>query len=130
MNIKELQIGNWVRHNGKAKRVHCIDFRNDGVCFDEDPYEFYDCERVEPVAITTDILARNGFTEEIRDECFGWWTCDGVTLEYTGDSRHYDGYWGFSANSDDSDVCLIVMHNVHQLQNALKLCGFDQDINL
>lgn len=111
-------IGDWV-YGTKLKRYGKVDRLEHDV---ED-------DAVEPIPLTEEILEKNGFVLK-RDDRFGWYVCDGITLEYTGDSKHYDAYWAFTCGNKDCDVCLIVIRYVHELQHALRLCKIDKKIEL
>lgn len=131
MNIKELQIGNWVQHNGKAKRVCCVDARMDGVCFDDDEFIFYDGERVEPIAIDPAILTSNNVTREERGNVLKHPT---YPLEKWLVHTTFRDTWlwfnGYSQEWHLHDCNGQPLKYVHQLQNALQLCRIDKDINL
>jgi hypothetical protein len=118
MRTKELMIGDWVYGKEKNKYGRVDKLEHD-----------VEDDTVEPIPITEEILKKNGFLLK-RDEIFGWYFCGDVSLEYTADGRHDDAYWAFTCGNKDNDVCLIVMHYVHELQHALRLCKIDKEIEL
>lgn len=59
MDIKKLQIGNWLMHNGKAKQIIEIDARGDSVIFSDDWTISVDLSHCQPIKLTEDAAESN-----------------------------------------------------------------------
>lgn len=131
MNIKELQIGNWVTAHNRSQRIMCIDIRCDAVCFESDQTVFTDAPFVEPIKITPAILCHNGISIEERGEVLKH---KSYPLEKWLIHTTFKDTWlwfnGYSQQWHLHDCNGQQIEYVHQLQNALQLCKIDKEIIL
>ena len=143
LTAQDLQIGDWVVYNGDVEycypiKVEGMDIATDSlITTDRDDVGF---DGVWPIPITPEILEKNGFEkilDEDNTECYRYYNsaADGyikITL-YDG----LDGDWGIGIeNYEKSDGNHIVYRNdliflnVHQLQQAMRLCKIRKEIEL
>ena len=140
MDAKVLMIGDWVHvpHNGNATHYgKVVSLLSSGAV----EVELLDgrkalCSSVEPIPLTEEILEKNGFEVYKQDftsntvykfGCFDFieydaqykWFNIGTLCEYKN--------LGFPYMYIHS---LMKIHNVHQLQHALRLCGVEHEIKL
>lgn len=138
INIKELSIGNYVLHLGAAKKVGEIISFTEIVLFQEKYYGLYSnrvsINEIEPVPLTPEILEKNGFEFH---SFMSDYPADYVIAvgEYNIRVNHLDdeNVWCFTIHSDNENIRIIHQFNilfVHQLQNALTLCGINKEIEL
>lgn len=142
IDVKELSIGNWVNYRpgwkdeetgqivhesgtGFPVKIEMIYFcRGEGLVQYNDgqnggieacDYELF------PIEITPAILEKNGFIWDAKIQLHVW-KYDGyyVSCDILGKTRIYVG----------NDYVLGQSFYVHQLQNALTLCGIDKEIEL
>ena len=106
MEINELMIGNWVIGcSGEPFKIGIID------------PDFLYWDEIKPIPLTTEILEKNGFIKESRD-CFDnplqyCVLVDGLWIDISGEN-YFEGK----------------LEYVHQLQNALRICGIKKEIEL
>jgi len=131
INIKELSIGNWVKFPyGIDKIVDLPYVEGRGVCasFAASATLFpVSVKDLEPIEITPEILEKNGFYEDK----------DGV---YSDDNSYLIPMYsnGFDAGTWETHIEPTegigdfsgTLKYVHQLQNALALCGIDKKFEL
>lgn len=131
MKLQELSIGNWVynKHHGKAIQITPFDFfthtHRDGEQYLIRNPNLISGKDFEPIPITPEILEENGWVEmgeslyscSYKDAEFGVQLLDMINM---------DDYWDLSIN----DLFVIEIKHIHQLQNALTLCGVDKEIKL
>ena len=119
MKANELMIGDWVfnTHNRKPEQVQEI--RERMVMLDYN--DLYEYDEIEPIPLTAEILAQNGFSKS----------------RLMGEQRHFTYYLGPSLSMlaiYDADFSVHIgdgaryVKNVHQLQHILKDCGIDKEI--
>ena len=131
MNIKELQIGNWVAYYDSHSRICCIDARFNNVILDFDKTYCIDAPYIKPIAIAPAILLHNKITREERGEVLKHPT---YPLEKWLIHTTFRDTWlwfnGYSQEWHLHDCNGQPLKYVHQLQNALQLNGINKDINL
>lgn len=122
MKATELMIGNWVIVYEKAMPVKA---RVEGVfgrgAMVLGHVRSADHGFMEPIPLTQEILEKNGF------ECRGAWCLPGedLGLRQDGDS------WGLLSYYVEYDALAFChIKYVHELQNALSLCGIEHDFKL
>lgn len=147
IDIKELNIGNYLRvakeglciKKGTIIKINGIDAENKFIkkglvgaisChpLDEDQLDGgIWLAYLDPIEITPEILEKNG--------CFYpkgsmWMKLDNPYRELWI-CKHTDGtYWLYSSGDCDKDENFAEIRYVHQLQNALTLCGISKEIKL
>lgn len=127
IDIKELSVGNWVynKHHGKAIQITPFDFFThthiDGMQYLIENPNLVSGKDFEPIPITPEILEKNGFIWDAKIQLYVW-KYDGyyVSCDLHGKTRIYVG----------NDYILGLPLYVHQLQNALTLCGINKEIEL
>lgn len=118
MKANELMIGDWVKCGRRYMKVTQL-------------AEDMDCDDIEPIPLTPDILEKNGF-ENIGDDTYQleekpcWFWVDFFNhqygCEYDTSTHEYE--------DDEHRLKLYGIPSVHQLQHALRLCGIDKTIEL
>lgn len=113
MKANELMIGDWVKLSkgnwSENRQVGLIDIE----MIAESVY------LAEPIPLTAEILEKNGFVYNAIPFVDGWEQF-GLTLYRGGNGYRIDC---------GINVSLIIDY-VHQLQNALRLCGIEKEIKL
>lgn len=129
MEVKDLMIGDWVSYRGIFNRIAPADFNS---------YHKIWMEEIEPIPLTPEILEKNGFiytdphlSTLSEDKVWQIENTDMqvlIELEAQTDENlieYYIGNFLCGANS-----CTLYFTYVHQLQQALRLCGIDKEIVL
>lgn len=127
-SIKGLQIGNWVLHNNKPRKIRGIfttDFK--GMCIeevyldvkeDDEQYQVI-IDDIQPIPLTKRILRKNGFERK----CIGAYTYDGFPLYISIGEPHI-------MNDEDLWKPELSLQYVHELQNVISLLKIKQEIKL
>ena len=121
MKKEDLMVGDLVynTHNRKAEQVAEI---GSGLVM-LDYNDLYEYEEIEPIPLTAEILAQNGFSKS----------------RLMGEQRHFTYYLGPSLSMlaiYDADFSVHIgdgaryVKNVHQLQHILKVCGIKKEIKI
>ena len=119
MKANELMIGDWVLDKEVSdKPVQVVQINDKNVHYKRgNGYISAGFECLDPVPLTADILELNGFSDNyINDDlCYAMACGDIIGI-------HINGKGG----------CMEEMYftNVHELQHAMRLCGFDNEIKL
>ena len=120
MNSKELMIGDWVLLNGNPLKIQAIDSlgaeivaNGDLFCIKEDRWA-YTADKIDSIPLTPEILEKNGWNHSNR-----------LMITRIDDN---DFYWseelGGILYKNQYNMCNCKY--VHNLQHALRLCGFDE----
>ena len=139
LDYKSIMIGDWVynAHNRKNEMVQEI--REKFVMLDYN--DLYECDEIEPIPLTSEILVRNGFVLNRESPLLKEYIC---ALGDSPDNNLFVSIYGksLSDNRDFVKVCYCPLGTsemidvniqhcaVHQLQHALRLCGIDKTIKL
>lgn len=128
MKTTELMIGDWVYFNcfdGSKIIVKITAINNNnGLVYGVSEYGSHWCniDKVEPITLTLEILEKNGF--ELRD---------GFLYHRIDDKpHHYDfklrngGVFSSEGYTLECGIYHLTIRYVHELQNALRLCGLDE----
>lgn len=141
IDIKELSVGNWVynKHHGRAIQITPFDFfththKEEKQCFAGNP-NIVSGKDFEPIAITPEILEKNGFEKrefinEVNCKEEYWIYCnDYYSLVI---SEINDGLYKVEHHIEEliNLIERLYISYVHQLQNALTLCGIEKEIEL
>ena len=131
INIKELSIGNWIRNtNGNIGKVIGITEQGEVIVRYSENSTCYSEPRVlESVEITPEILEKNGWEVRVSDiKPKKWiaffWENASITHDFVDEDKMFAIIY-----SDEGEMRLEIRY-VHQLQNALTLCGIDKEIEL
>ena len=126
INIKELAVGNWVRFPYGIDKIDelCM-WANYAAPATNRPVHVL---RLEPIEITLEILEKNGWrlgkyssaTLEIENKI--------VVLEFYESGTQLRIF--NRAVDEGLQILDIRISGIHQLQNALTLCGIDKEIEL
>lgn len=130
MKANELMIGDFLRYKqdfphthlqGKLVKVCGIDGRVDVRTIDDGI--FHDSEHpdwLEPIPITPEILEKNGFgDEEMSDDNYG----NEIQIDLSLDEWTHEEETGAIISGYGKKI-----KYVHELQNALRLCGIEKEI--
>lgn len=126
INIKELAVGNWVRFpHGIDKIDELCMWANSAATATNRPVS---AENLEPIEITPEILEKNGWrlgkyssaTLEIENKI--------VVLEFYESGTQLRIF--NRAVDEGLQILDIRISGIHQLQNALTLCGINKEIEL
>lgn len=135
MKANELMVGNWVLWKNKKVQIARVSgivysFGHIDVtlahCNDDNLLETHDIKSVSPIPLTSDVLEKNGFKKEgrwfiIEDDYYD------VSIKEITDSIWRVKYCNTEFSAFD---CVLHVAFVHQLQNALRLCGIEKEIEL
>ena len=117
LNCKSLMIGDWVTGKKWRENPFQITRINDGGKFvygktaTSTVGPFF-LDELEPIPLTREILEMNGFTENYRyDDLSYIQSCSAVT--------------GTHINGENGEMEEMYFKYVHEVQNALRLCGLD-----
>lgn len=144
INIKELSVGNWVKFpHGIDKIVDLPYVEGKGMCasFAASATLFpVSVEELEPIPITPEILKKNGFGNDFYvDEAvadYHFVRLEGYSLHIKELQQGGDDalvtYCNGSVNIAtelNGEINKEILY-IHQLQNALTLCGINKEIKL
>jgi len=110
MKANELMIGDWVCH---CKRKH-EPMRITNLAED---FTDKDMEGIEPIPLTPEILEKNGFSENYREDDLSY-------AQSCGDVIGIHIFWKGGIMDE------MYFKYVHELQHAFKLCGIEKEIVL
>ena len=125
MKIYELQIGNWVYDGNSIAQVTGITC--DGI-IETTHNQSSNIEIIRPIPLSAEILEKNGLEKDNHDRLYGEYFDEDENreLEITVDDKTGEIWWSY--NWDEYRI--IRLRYVHELQNALKLCGIEKEIVL
>ena len=126
IDIKELSVGNWVKFpHGIDKIDELCRWANSAATATNRPVS---AENLEPIEITPEILEKNG------------WKFHAAMSDYVLAEDYYsiiinevtDGLYRFKIFGEEIINITEIIHAsyIHQLQNALTLCGINKEIKL
>lgn len=131
MKANELMLGDWVVYRGDTEytspvRIEGMDILIGAlITEDRDDVGF---DGIEPIPLTAEILEKNGFRhgDGIEKRWYNMKIEDKKVTLYQSNTFYSlkidEGIWPKLNN--------IYIHFVHQLQNALRLCGIEKEIEL
>ena len=87
-------------------------------------------EEVHPIPLDTRQLEKNGWKLNGEDAKFapGTWTGGGLMLEQEPDGDGFRIVVTSDYDDEDTNRTPFVLHYLHELQNALRLCGIEKEI--
>lgn len=113
IDIKELRIGSHFLLDGKPKKVIQIGY--DMVVVDDNrPFNPCHVKEIDPIPLTIELLDKQNYDE---DEIV-WWEI--------GDYFHFEFIKGDSYNLEGYEI-QVNLRYVHELQNALVMCGIEKE---
>jgi len=122
MKATELMIGDWIMADGVPAQILSLGSKGATITGGLDKACYYD--NMQPIPLTPEILEKNGFVyADLPFEDF----YEGYGLHIHG-GNYADGHsnWYIICGIN---VSMNVTH-VHELQQALRLCGIDKEIVL
>lgn len=130
LKIRDLSIGDWVKAGGEPAKVLQLGIvgRNKAKGLSGQMYGFLTSSEIEPIPITPKILEKNGF--EKNSECC--WRNSAIQCSCL---RYGSKYWDMRINGRNrayrpTRITIDNILHIHELQNALRLAGLDEDIEL
>lgn len=133
MNIKELNIGDFVKYNGEP--VIIVGLLSDGmVTLGVSEYLNLTCgvSRLTPIPLTPEILEKSGFTQLEPSVNYDWWCLDDKDKFLVGFG--FGKEEGYTATGWDFDTVGSCDYKrpigVHELQNLLRLAGIDLELKI
>lgn len=145
MKVNELMVGDWVQHtdpvhNGEKFVIEGLrvlrDVLGGELCLIREKYCETTAIMVKPIPLTVEILERNGFYPDSETSSIRHSGCTVYTMyEDNGDSvvsiDFKDGRFGLTEVYGCNGVMTRkYIKYVHELQHALRLCGFKKEIEL
>lgn len=129
MRASDLMIGDWVVYNGDVEyidpiRIEGMDIATDMlITSDREDVGF---DGVEPIPLTTEILKKNGFVKDEKDDNMYYWNWSVID-----DCISYDKETSKVRIFSVSGLTFVkILQYVHELQHALRLCGIEKEIEL
>lgn len=140
MKVNELMIGDWVLINEVPKKIQAVDGVDDEIMADDEMYclaedRYHSEDNVTGIPITPEILEKNGMkpfeVDRLRDKHSSakWWSKGGDFFVKQYNFKHNDYEPTYSVGGNYHSL-IIGLKYVHELQNALSLCGIEHDIKL
>lgn len=132
MNVKELQIGDYVNYRGQIIKVTSLYDKggSNEVGWSDKESVWVNADHIEPVKITSEILEKNGFGKCKGNE-FLFFKKEGGKLLYQVLWSAEDLYLEIASyKSRTGEFNRMGVEFVHQLLHALRLCGIDKEIEL
>ena len=148
MKITELQIGDWVfnTHNRKPEQVQEI--RERMVMLDYN--DLYDYDEIEPIELTEELLLANGFEFTEADKLFNVRRSMCHLSRMSGEYKYVNktrkgclidcaivGYSDLHKQwqivqmfGKDMSIDAGNVNSVHELQQAMRLCGIEKEIKI
>ena len=135
MKVEEIQIGDWVQNplgwRAQVRGIRRIQAITDEfewrvkIGLNDDTFTDLSLGEIKPIQLTTEILEKNGFRKLVT---YGTekWLCNNFRLNV----YNSEGTWRFCADTNRNEDSVIYIRFVHELQNALQLCGIEKTIEL
>lgn len=138
MKATELMIDDWVLHDGEPYQIRQLGIY--GVNRDGEDYPavcvgkpkgiglIIERNEIEPIPLTPEILEQNGFVKQAYD---GWLISENNgrrLIEYRTD--YFDGLLRIDYAEEPFSKISIKLKYVHELQQALRLCGINKEITI
>ena len=139
MKATDIQIGDWLRSryqdikgdevviHFRVSQIRKLEVTGSVYVWSDENGNMGDTDNnVEPIPITPEILEQSGFRHDsIRYGYHGPCDCFRIPLKSGFFIEGYkDGYYQIT------DHCLMRFQYVHELQNALRLCGIEKEITI
>lgn len=137
VNSNELMRGNWIFYRGQFNafpfRVEQVTKKKVGYHAEPGENRMYYLrlnEEVQPIPLTAELLEWNGWKLNGEDAKFapGTWTGGGLMLEQEPDGDGFRIVVTSDYDDEDTNRTPFVLHYLHELQNALCLCGIEKEI--
>ena len=119
MKANELMINDWVRVKRTQKIVKVKEIKQSCIYTEDNGYEY---NEIEPIPLTKEILEKNGWK---KLETAYWWRGGGIPILLD----MYDERYGWCLSIERNHIPFDCKY-VHQLQQAMSLCGITKEIEL
>ena len=128
LKIRDLSVGDWVKIDIYPTPYKIIDLSSRGYVWLLGRNRVAPIRVIEPIPITPKILEKNGF--EKNSECC--WRNSAIQCSCL---RYGSKYWDMRINGRNrayrpTRITIDNILHIHELQNALRLAGLDEDIEL
>ena len=150
MEVKELQIGDYVNYRGQIIKVTSLYDKggSNEIGWSDKESVWVNGRCIEPIPLTPEILEKNGFIKDadkdnrLTDvyhllvptgfERKSFTIQVSLYREPIGDVSTLVKCWGWVPpyNGGMNDIHLCTVKYVHQLQHALRLCGIEKELEL
>lgn len=132
MKATDLMIGDWVCYDGDEN--HECPVRIDAINTEEAGVEGDYNDIWEPIPLTAEMLDKNGFErrKETRVDCYDLRQDKASVYLEIKDRIEHEWLCVIGRHYPTSWRCRLELrvHEVHELQHALRLCGIDKEIVL
>lgn len=120
MDARQLMIGDKLKTVFYQKIVTVKEIKQNCIYTEDNGYEY---NEIEPIPLTAELLEKNGF---VYRKAFHLWLLVGSIFALDNDS------WWRSVKDGELHVTFggFPLKYVHELQNALRLCGIDKEIEI
>lgn len=113
MRNNELMVGDWVFYGEKPVRILQLS-------------EGKDYKEIHPIPLTPEILEKNGFSQDpLNGHVFIFHEKSGEVIYY-----EYGPKYGLTIDNQLATIQDLKIKHVHELQQALRLCGIKKEIEL
>lgn len=125
MKANELMIGDWVYDGNSIAQVTGITC--DGI-IETTHNQSSNIEIIRPIPLTIEILEKNGLEKDNHGRLNSEYFDEDVNscLEISVDDKTGEIWWSYNWD----EYWIIRLRYVHELQNALRLCGIEKEIVL
>jgi len=133
MNVKSLQIGDYVNYRGQIIKVTSLYDKggSNEVGWSDKESVWVNAYNVEPIPLTTEILEKNGFEKQFGNFIYEN-DDENLMIEFYPKNINYTN--GCYDYIDIEKGCVTItempIEFVHELQHALRLCGIDKEFEL
>ena len=127
LNCKSLMIGDWVVYTEFGKNdIDKIETLEPRRVWLEHGRTYVPIEFVEPIPLTIEILKKNGFVKDEKDDNMYYWNWSVID-----DCMSYDKETSKVRIFSVSGLTFVkILQYVHELQHALRLCEIKKEIVL
>ena len=125
MKVEELTVGDLVYDGNSIAQVTGITC--DGI-IETTHNQSSNIEIIQPIPLTIEILEKNGLEKDNHGRLYGEYFDEDVNndLEISVDDKTGEIWWSYNWD----EYWIIRLRYVHELQNALRLCGIEKEIVL
>lgn len=121
LKISDLSVGDWVLMNGEPAQALRLTMAGRTIFKGLSSRIYSSVDDISPLPIVPDILDANGWQRNEEDEYMEYYVSPTSCIAHTKGTLRY---------RLETPQASVVCWNIHQLQQALRLAGVDQEINL
>lgn len=127
MKTGQIMIGDYLQRTYNKEIVKVREVRKNYVYVEGCAYE-YEYDELEPIPLTAEILLMNGFERDSKGRIWGEYfeEDENSGLEITVEDKTGDVYWSYNW----AEYLILKLKYVHQLQQAMRLCGITKEIKI